>query len=100
MFSQHHTNRAESSLQHICWPGSAAFTAEDELEDGAYVVLDEEDEDGPQAATEGPARASNGTGAQPMSGGDDRYVATAYSADEEGTRYAAASQILFICTCM
>ena len=60
------------------------------------MVLDEEDDDGAQAATEVPASASNGTGGQPMNSEDDRYVATAYSADEEGPRCAAASQALLL----
>lgn len=65
----------------------------DDLEDGAYVVLDEEDEEGGgereqahQAGTEAPARASNGISAEPLSTEDDRYVATAYDADEEQHR--------------
>lgn len=71
-----------SSSEHVI--GAAA----DDLEDGAYVVLDEEDEEGsPEHEQAKPAdRASNGGNAEPMSTEDDRYVATAYDADEEQNR--------------
>ena len=65
----------------------------DDLEDGAYVVMEEEDEDGDQAheqtqpaGSELPPQASHGGDAEPMSPVDDRYVATAYDADEEEHR--------------
>lgn len=65
--------------------------ADDEVEDGAYVVLDddeeEEDEEKPDAAqhdTEAqPDRVMNGSAAQLSAADDDRYVAEAYSAGEE-----------------
>ena len=55
--------------------------------------MEEEDEDGDQAheqtqpaGSELPPQASHGGDAEPMSPEDDRYVATAYDADEEEHR--------------
>ena len=60
-------------------------SGEDDLDECAYVVLDEEDDEdamgAPQSDTHAqPDRATNGSQAEPMD--DDRYVATAYSAGE------------------
>ena len=60
---------------------------DDEVEDGAYVVLDEEEEDAENqdAANQQaqPDRSLNGSAAHLSSAEDDRYVAEAYSAGEE-----------------
>ena len=65
----------------------------DDLEDGAYVVMEEEDEEGDQAneqaqpaGSELPAQANHAGDAEPISTEDDRYVATAYDVDEEQHR--------------
>lgn len=57
------------------------------MEEGAYVVLDEEEEDDEalvQPNIGAQDRTVNGSAAQPGSLDDDRYVATALSAEEEG----------------
>lgn len=60
---------------------------DDEVEDGAYVVLDEEEEDAEnQDAANQQAqldRSVNGTAAHLSNADDDRYIAEAYSAGEE-----------------
>lgn len=61
---------------------------DDDVEEGAYVVLDEEEEDeeNGEAAQENAAQtdgAVNGLSAQPNSADNDRYVAEAYSVAEE-----------------
>ena len=57
------------------------------------MVMEEEDEEGSQAHEQAqpagsqlPPQASNAGDAEPMSTEDDRYVATAYDADEEEHR--------------
>ncbi len=63
------------------------FVLDDEVEDGAYVVLDEEEEDAENqdAANQQaqPDRSVNGSAAHLSNADDDRYVAEAYSAGEE-----------------
>ncbi len=63
------------------------FVLDDEVEDGAYVVLDEEEEDAENqdAAHQQaqPDRSVNGSAAHLSNADDDRYVAEAYSAGEE-----------------
>ena len=60
---------------------------DDEVEEGAYVVLDEEEEDNAEAAQQDngkqPDRTANGSAAQLSDADDDRYVAEAYSAGED-----------------
>ncbi|KAL0028450.1 hypothetical protein WJX77_007255 [Trebouxia sp. C0004] len=67
--------------------GGAEGVEDDEVEDGAYVVLDEEEEDteNQDAANQQaqPDRSVNGSAAHLSNADDDRYVAEAYSAGEE-----------------
>ncbi|DBA67262.1 TPA: hypothetical protein ACH3X2_001571 [Trebouxia sp. C0005] len=67
--------------------GVAEGVEDDEVEDGAYVVLDEEEEDAEnQDAANQQAqldRSVNGTAAHLSNADDDRYIAEAYSAGEE-----------------
>ena len=83
---------------------------DDEVEDGAYVVLDEEEEDaenqGAAIQQAQPDRSVNGSAAQLSNADDDRYVAEAYSAGEErfdrsvNARKSVAQHVLFVsCLC-